>query len=87
MNLQDLPTYTCHKTVRAFKIGHIVNHTGGRWTLIPRDDTLDNLEVGNGWYAKHRPEEGGYYVAYEDGYTSFSPAEAFEKGYTLTPPA
>lgn len=26
---------------------------------------------------------GGYYVVYEDGYESWSPAEAFEKGYTL----
>ena len=24
---------------------------------------------------------GGYYVVYEDGYKSFSPAEAFESGY------
>ena len=25
---------------------------------------------------------GGYYVVYEDGYKSFSPAGAFESGYT-----
>lgn len=32
---------------------------------------------------KHDPQPGGYYVAYKDGYKSFSPAEAFESGYTL----
>ena len=31
---------------------------------------------------KHQPRIGGYYVVYKDGYKSFSPAEAFEEGYT-----
>ena len=35
------------------------------------------------WLDKHNPEVGGYYVVYEDGYKSFSPAKAFEEGYTL----
>jgi len=26
---------------------------------------------------------GDYYVVYEDGYKSISPAKAFEEGYTL----
>ncbi len=29
-----------------------------------------------------KTEVGGYYVVYEDGYKSFSPAGAFESGYT-----
>ena len=28
------------------------------------------------------PEVGGYYVVHKDGYKSFSPANAFEEGYT-----
>jgi hypothetical protein len=32
---------------------------------------------------KHAPEIGGYYVLYDDGYESWSPAAAFESGYTL----
>lgn len=32
---------------------------------------------------KHKPEVGGYYVVYKDGYKSFSPAAAFDEGYTL----
>jgi hypothetical protein len=31
---------------------------------------------------KHAPEVGGYYVVYADGYKSYSPAKAFEDGYT-----
>lgn len=31
---------------------------------------------------KHKPEAGGYFIQYEDGYKSFSPAEPFESGYT-----
>jgi hypothetical protein len=30
----------------------------------------------------HEPEAGGYLVLYEDGYRSYSPAKAFEEGYT-----
>ena len=43
--------------------------------LVP-DDTPNYMH-------KHKPEVGGYYVVYEDGYKSFSPAGAFESGYTL----
>ena len=31
---------------------------------------------------KHAPQPGGYFVLYEGGYTSWSPADAFEAGYT-----
>jgi hypothetical protein len=34
-------------------------------------------------YIKPAPQAGMYMVVYEDGYISFSPAEAFEAGYTL----
>lgn len=40
------------------------------------------IAVDANWYRKHDPQKGGYYVVYEDGYVSFSPAEAFEGGYT-----
>ena len=36
----------------------------------------------DGFVQKHNPQSGGYYVRYEDGYESYSPAEAFESGYT-----
>jgi hypothetical protein len=31
---------------------------------------------------KHKPQVGGYFVQYRDGYKSFSPAAAFEEGYS-----
>lgn len=32
---------------------------------------------------KHKPQKGGYYVMYDDGYESWSPAKAFEEGYKI----
>ena len=39
-------------------------------------------QVSKEYMDKHNPQVGGYYVVYQDGYKSFSPAEAFEDGYT-----
>ena len=41
------------------------------------------FKVDHSYIRKHNPQIGGYYVVYEDGYKSFSPAEVFESGYTL----
>lgn len=51
--------------------------------LHPADDGYGPLEVSHEWYAKHKPEAGGYFVVYDDGYKSYSPAPAFEAGYSL----
>lgn len=32
---------------------------------------------------RNNPKAGGYYVLYEDGYESYSPAKQFEDGYTM----
>jgi len=61
----------------------------GDWptaTLVPQNPELDPVKVGSAYLAKHRPEAGGYYVRYDDGYESFSKAKAFEEGYTLLGP-
>lgn len=87
-----LPQYQCHKKVRAAKIGAI-EHTGqpSLWTLglhvpeeaAPLGRSLVAVEVDQSWIERFNPVVGGYYVVYEDGYASFSPAKAFEDGYTL----
>lgn len=41
-----------------------------------------SVAVDMAWIEKHKPVIGGYYVRYADGYESFSPADAFEAGYT-----
>lgn len=40
------------------------------------------IPVSKEWLDKHNPQPGGYYVVYQDGYASYSPAKAFEEGYT-----
>lgn len=78
----EMPRYRCHKEVRALKIAHIGEGEGddSSW-LYPADVGYRAIEVSPEYMAKHKPKAGGYYVVYNDGYKSFSPAEAFEEGY------
>ena len=79
----DYPIYRCHKEVTAFKIDQI--RTRFFYTeaiLYPKDDRLDPVFVNIDYIEKHQPEAGGYWVRYDDGYESYSPATAFEAGYT-----
>lgn len=91
---REMPRYQCHKQVWALKIKAIKQapadqeraHKGGDWYLIPEDDGYGPVLVGHDEYIlKHNPQVGGYYVVYEDGYKSFSPAAAFESGYSRLP--
>lgn len=82
--------FRCHKEVNAGKIIRIDQGKravdGGTWILCLDDGTDThtgtNVEVSHAWYLKHSPLVGGYLVEYADGYQSFSPAKAFEEGYT-----
>lgn len=96
---KELPRYQCHKKVWALKIKEVVCHThecpdvsiedfaatpdfqGGH--LIPEDESYAPIPFDAEYYRKHKPQAGGYYVMYEDGYESWSPADAFEGGYSL----
>lgn len=73
-----LPLYRSHKLVRAAKITGI--HFGDSCLL--ELDGAGNVKVDAAWSHKHQPDPGGYFVVYADGYQSFSPADAFESGYT-----
>lgn len=79
--------YKCHKVVEAGVIESIdycfedVSEEVHPPTVIKVDGVGYRLE--RDWIRKHAPEVGGYYVRYQNGYTSYSPAEAFEEGYTL----
>lgn len=77
MDITALPRYQSHKVVRAAKI--VAIDFGERLDLAP----YGVQEVGAEWIAQKKAEAGGYYVVYEDGYTSYSPARAFEEGNTL----
>lgn len=52
-------------------------------TLIFEDKRFAPIPMGKKWVMKHEPQAGGYFVRYEDGYESFSPADVFESGYAL----
>lgn len=84
-----MPQYQCHKKVWALKISAVDRVAGQRhgddpsYRLVVEDKGFAPILVTKKWVDKHSPTVGGYYVVYEDGYKSFSPAEAFESGYTL----
>lgn len=78
----EMPKYRCHKEVWALKIKEICLHPADQHTIVPEDECYAPFNVSDEYVQKHNPQAGGYYVVYEDGYKSFSPAEAFENGYT-----
>lgn len=89
----ELPSWRCHKVVQADKIASVV-HDAGVGNPIPFDSScrmfrLDcgaDIVIGDDLHDRmaRMPMSpvGGYYVRYEDGYESWSPAKAFEDGYT-----
>ena len=88
----EMPRYKCHKEVWALKIKAIEfdsdkareeqRETDGSATITPAEDGYAPFKVDANYMHKHKPEVGGYYVVYADGYKSFSPAKAFEDGYS-----
>lgn len=78
--------YVSHKEVDAAKILEVINNPDIFVLVVEGQD--DTELVTNEWIAKHSDNGaqelvGGYFVRYADGYTSWSPAGAFEEGYTL----
>jgi len=53
------------------------------YVIVPSDEQYARFCVAGDYVKKHSPLPGGYYVLYEDGYESYSPAKAFEDGYSL----
>ncbi len=88
---RQMPRYKCHKEVYALKIGAIEFHGADGATVTPADREYALIRTSDGWRERYRGvsdhEDGetdlGYYVVYEDGYASWSPAKAFEEGYEL----
>ncbi|GAA0493452.1 hypothetical protein GCM10009097_06610 [Pigmentiphaga daeguensis] len=80
-----MPRYICHKQVWALKIESVQEGVKDKNSVLLTfaDEGYAPIHVDFDWYYRHKPEAGGYYVVYKDGYKSFSPAAAFEDGYTL----
>lgn len=92
---REMPRYSCHKEVWALKIAQLTHtSTGeliedgdefvGNVTITPVEEGYAPFEVDAAYMTKHQPRSGGYYVVYKDGYKSYSPAKAFEEGYSPT---
>ena len=85
-----LPRWKSHKEVSAAKIVDIrydsekepePDTNGGALLVLEVGAGVAFAEVSPEFMDKHAPRIGGYFVVYEDGYRSFSPAKAFEEGY------
>ena len=78
---KEMPKYRSHKDVWALKIKDIQLTVTGA-IIIPEEEGFASFEVDTEYVSKHKPQVGGYFVVYKDGYKSWSPANAFEQGYT-----
>lgn len=88
----EMPRYKCHKEVWALKIKAIEfdrdkardegRETDGTAIITPEEAGYAPFKADANYVGKHKPEAGGYYVVYADGYKSFSPAKAFADGYS-----
>jgi hypothetical protein len=80
---REMPQYQSHKKVWALKIKAVELRPANGHIIHPEDAVYyAPFEVSDDYVQKHNPQAGGYYVVYEDGYKSYSPAAAFESGYT-----
>lgn len=82
--MRAMPRYECHKVVHALKIAEILPPADDETPamIVPADEGYAPFPIAGEFLERHRPEVGGYYVVYRDGYASYSPAKAFEEGYT-----
>ena len=79
-SIHEIPRYQSHKVVRAAKIIGVKQVGAGKGAILGLDCDI-SVGVNEEWLFKHSPYVGGYFVVYEDGYQSFSPADALDNGY------
>lgn len=79
--LQGLPSYKCHKIVKASKIiaMELIHDHGASVELEDHDGVIT---LAGDFVLRHKPAVGMFIVLYEDDYVSVSPARALETGYT-----
>lgn len=85
---REMPRYKSHKVIHALKIAELLSPAGeneetdGSLIMVPVDEGFAPLRLAREYVQKHKPQTGGYFVVYNDGYQSWSPEKAFEEGYT-----
>ena len=78
--VEQIPEWRCHKIVRASKILEI------KANMLTLEGIEKPAKVTEMYLSRNRPEPGGYFVIYDDGYESYSPKKAFEEGYSTWKP-
>lgn len=80
----EMPRYRSHKEVWALKIAAVEIHEDGSATIAPQGRQYGPFKTRAGWSDRFSGDESdpGYYVQYQDGFSSWSPSKAFEEGYT-----
>lgn len=85
--LGKLLNYQCHKVVRAAKIDKITRYPDGSASLyVTIRGGGHCIPTTQAWLNSRKADAGGYFVVYDDGYESYSPAKAFEDGYSELSP-
>lgn len=81
---REMPKYQSHKVVYALKIAGVEIHRDKSATIAPADEGFAVFRTRQGWADRFGDgtDDPGYYVVYPDGFTSWSPTETFEDGYT-----
>lgn len=84
-NLDLLASWRSHKVVQAGKIKAISAEKGviAELEVQMADGNVTVVKPSEKLFARGNAEVGDYLVLYGDGYVSWSPALAFEEGYTL----
>lgn len=79
-----MPAFISHKRVWALKIAKVHVDEDGQGIGLQFEGNQFALRAFTVSQLEHKPvpEAGMYFVQYEGGYFSFSPADAFEKGYS-----
>jgi hypothetical protein len=75
--MAEMPRYKCHKEVSALRIKEVSGNTLSFWEPL-----FAPIEVDPKIFSRYTPVPGDYYVVYDDGYKSISPAKPFQEGYT-----
>lgn len=79
--LAMLPQWRCHKVVSAGKISLMARDEPNGKLMVHAEPSNMPFAVPLDFLYRHNPTIGGYFVVYEDGYISYSPAAPFEAGY------
>lgn len=77
--MSQMPKYQSHKIISALKIKTVAGPNGCQLTF--EEIGFEPIILEALMTARYRPKPGDYYIVYEDGYKSISPAKAFEDGY------